>query len=177
MIGQNLWILKWFLVTPRPYSPIFFLMSWISKQIHQHELRQLNHPLIPAKTIHLHGKPTPFLYQPIKIKFLFISSSSTLYLRLYEKCHSQQITLNGPLFGWLLLAFHHTFPSVKNNNRYLTPFVVNLPVDMRSRLTQSPLTSQIVGFCVSLCEVKLRRPLPISTGHLQKTVREQQKRR
>ncbi len=85
--------------------------------------------------------------------------------------------MNGPLFGWLLLAFHHTFPSVKNNNRYLTPFVVNLPVDMRSRLTQSPLTSQIVGFCVSLCEVKLRRPLPISTGHLQKTVREQQKRR
>ncbi len=92
---------------------------------------------------------------PIKNNFLFTSSSSTLYSRLHDKCRSQQLTLNGPLFACLLLALHHCFPSKKNNNSYLIPFTVEIPADMRSRLSQSPLTPQTIGFCVSVSDVKI----------------------
>ncbi|CAF2725121.1 unnamed protein product [Rotaria sp. Silwood2] len=120
-----------------------------------------SHPHIPVKAIRLNGEPTPFRIQPIKNNFLFTSSSSIVYSCLHEKCRNQQITLNGPLFGCLLLAFHHCFPSEKKNNRYLAPFNVDLAVNMRSRLPQSSFTSQTVGFCVSICEIKLKRQLSL----------------
>jgi hypothetical protein len=148
-------------LSPRPYGPFFLLMAWISNQMYRYELRQLNHPRIPIKAIRLNGEPTPFRFQPIKNNFLFTSSSSTLYSRLHEKCRSQQVTLNGPLLGCLLLACHYCFSFGKNNNRYLAPFMVDLPVDMRLRLPQSTLTPQTVGFCISFCGVKLKRQLPL----------------
>jgi hypothetical protein len=148
-------------LTPRQYGPFFSLMVWIGKKIYQHDLHKLNHPHIPVKAIRLEGEPTPFRYQPIKMNFLFTSSSPNLYARLHEKYRSQQVTLNGPLFGCLLLAFHHCFPSEKKHDSCLNPFTVDLAIDMRSRLPQSPLTSQTVGYCVNLCEVKLKKELPL----------------
>jgi hypothetical protein len=144
-------------LVPRSYGPVFRLLSWISEKMYRHELHKLNHPRIPINAVHLNVEPTPFHYQPIKNNFLFTSSSSTLYSRLHDKCRSQQLTLNGTFFGCLLLALHHCFPSEKNNNRSLTPFTIEVPVDMRSRLSQSPLTSQTVGFCVSVSDVKLKK--------------------
>jgi len=148
-------------LTPRPYGPVFRLMSWIVKQMYKREIRELNHPRIPVKAIRLNGEPTPFRFQPVKNNFLFTSSSSTLYSRLHEKCRSQQVTLNGPLLGCLLLAFHRYFSSEKKKNRSLTPFVVGFSIDMRSRLPESPLTPETVGSCANLCEVKLKKQLPL----------------
>jgi hypothetical protein len=148
-------------LTPRLHGLVFRLKSWIEKQIDKRELRELNHPCIPVKAIRLDSEPTPFRCQPVKNNFLFTSSSSTLYSRLHEKCRSQQVTLNGPLLGCLLLAFHHYFSSEKKGNRSLTPFVVGFSVDMRSRLPQSPLTLQTVGSYANLCDVKLKKQLPL----------------
>jgi hypothetical protein len=69
--------------------------------------------------------------------------------------------LNGPLFACLLLALHHCFPSKKNNNSSLIPFTVEIPADMRSRLSQSPLTPQTIGFCVSVSDVKIDKQFPL----------------
>jgi hypothetical protein len=71
--------------------------------------------------------------------------------------------LNGPLLGCLLLAVHHCFPSRKKNHRSLIPFGTGVAVDMRSRLPQSPLTPQTIGFCISGCGIKLNRQFPLAT--------------
>jgi hypothetical protein len=151
------------LIPPRPYGPFYWLMSWINKQIGRHELRELRQPRIPVKPVRLYSEPTPFYHQPMKNNFLFTSSSSTLYSRLHDKCRSQQLTLNGPLLGCLLLAVHHCFPSRKKKNRSLISFVTGIAVDMRSRLPQSPLTPQTVGACNSSCDIKLNRQFPLAT--------------
>ena len=148
---------------PRPFGPFYSLMSWISKQMYRNVLRKLRRPRIPLKPIRLYSEPTPFCQQPMKNSFLFISSSSTLYSRLHAKCRSQQLTLNGPLLGCLLLAVHHCFPLKEKNKNSLIPFGTGVAVDMRSRLPQSPLTPQTVGLCISSCDIKLKRQLPLST--------------
>lgn len=142
-------------LTPRPYGPAFHLMSWIGKKLYKRELRKLNHLNIPVKAVPLNDEPTLFRFRTIKNNFLFTSNASTLFSRLHDKCRSHQITLNAPLVGCLLLAFHHCFLSKEKDNRSLSPFPLEVAVDMRSRLPQSPLTAQTVGFNVNMFDVEL----------------------
>jgi hypothetical protein len=140
----------------KPFGPLYPLALFIAKQIFKYELRQLVHPRIPVKSIpHLDCRPSKFLVQRYKIKFLFGSSSSDLYSKLREQCHLHKMTLNGPLFACLLLAVHHCFPPV--NDARLKPFGIGGNFDMRSRLIQSPLTPSSIGFFVGIGEVKFNR--------------------
>ncbi|CAF2769079.1 unnamed protein product [Rotaria sp. Silwood2] len=144
----------------RPFGSLFPLALFIVKQIFKYELRQLRHPRIPVTAIpHLHCGPSKFLVQRYRVKFLFASSSSDLYVNLHEQCHLHNMTLNGPLFACLLLAIHQFFPFV--NNTRLKPFGIGVNFDMRSRLVRSPLTSSSVGFFVGIGEVKFNRSFSI----------------
>jgi hypothetical protein len=148
---------------PRPYGILYPLLSPIARYMFKRQARQLHHPRIPVKTTLLEGNATPFRLQPLKLHFIFTSTSTTLYPNLREKCHSQQITLHGPLLACLLLAVHHCFPEKNKNNRYLYPWTLDVDFDMRSRLPQSPFTPSTVGYCVSMSSVKLKKQLPLSS--------------
>jgi hypothetical protein len=114
-----------------------------------------------VKTTYLGGELTPYRFQPVKLNFLFGSTSTTLYSRLHEKCHSQQVTLHGPLFACLLLAIHHCFPIENKNDTYLTPPSIDVDFDMRSRLPHSPLTTSTVGYCVGIGTIKFNQRLSL----------------
>jgi hypothetical protein len=148
---------------PRPYGIFYYLLSPIVRYMFKRQVRQLYHPRIPVKTTYLEGNPIPFRLQPIKLHFIFTSTSTTLSSRLREKCHAQQITLHGPLLACLLLSVHHCFPLNKKNKRYLHPWTVDVDFDMRPRLPQSPLTPSTVGYCVNMCSVKLKKQLQLSS--------------
>jgi hypothetical protein len=145
----------------RPYHILYPIMLPVVQYIYKRELRQLNHPRIPVKTMLIDGESTPYRFQPIKYHFIFTSTSTTLYSRLREKCHSQQVTLHGPLFACLLLAIHHCFPIENKNNRYLNPATIDLDFDMRSRLPNSPLTSSTVGYCIGIGSLKFKQRFPL----------------
>lgn len=148
---------------PRPYGVLYPLMLFVARFIFQRELRKLDNPQIPVKTVLIEGESTPYRYQPTKFHFIFASTSTTLYSRLREKCQSRQITLHGPLCACLLLAMHHCFPRVKKNPRYLIPKTMDLDFDMRSRLPNSPLTPLTVGFSVGIGTVRLNRRIPLAS--------------
>jgi len=145
-------------LVPCNYGPIFRIMSWIRQRLYEHEARKLAHLRIPAKQTQINEQ---LKLQPIRNHFLFTSSSSTLYTRLHDKCRSQNVTINGPLFGCLLLAIHDCFPMEKNPNRYLTPFMVEVAVNMRSRFSHPSLTSQSIGCNVSIADLKLKKKLEL----------------
>lgn len=147
---------------PRPYGPLYFGMSFIGKQIFKRELRHMIHPRIPIKVTPLDDdERTVSNIQRYKCNFLFASSSTSLYLKLRQQCRLREMTLNGPLFGCLLLAIHHCFP--RGNSTRLSPFAIGVPFDMRSRLSQSPLTSSSVGFFIGVGEVQLKRSLSLQS--------------
>jgi hypothetical protein len=142
---------------PRPYGLLYPALLFLAQRIYKHELRGLHHPRIPVKTTLFDGELTPFRYQPTKFHFIFNSSSTTLCSRLREKCHSQQVTLHGPLSACLLLAIHHCFPIKDKNDRYLIPSTIDLDCDMRSRLPGSPLTPSTVGYCIGIGSIRLKQ--------------------
>ena len=146
---------------PRSYGVLHSLLVFVAKYIAKHELRALQHPRIPVKTTVIDGVSTPFRLKPVRFHFLFTSTSTTLSSRLREKCHSQQVTLHGPLLACLMLAIHHCFPQKKTNGRYFTPFPIDVDFDLRSRLPASPYTPSTVGYCVGLCTIKLKKQLPL----------------
>jgi hypothetical protein len=146
---------------PRPYRILYPIMLPVVQYIYKRELRQLNHPRIPVKTTLVDGELTPYRFQRVKLNFLFTSTSTTLYSRLREKCHSQQVTLHGPLFACLVLAIHHCFPIENKNNTYFTPPSIDLDFDMRSRLPDSPLTTSTVGYCVGIGSIKFNQRLSL----------------
>ncbi|CAF4293960.1 unnamed protein product, partial [Adineta steineri] len=140
---------------PRPYGLLYHIIAFIGRYIFIRELRQLTHPRIPVKSIPLNDcQPTRFRVQRYKIRFLFASSSSSLYSKLHPQCRLHGVTLNGPLMGCLLLAIHHCFPL--DDNTLLKPFGLGALFNMRSRLPQSPLTPSSVGYFAGTGEVKLK---------------------
>ncbi|CAF1035563.1 unnamed protein product [Adineta steineri] len=147
---------------PRPYGLLYHIIAFIGKQSFRRELRQLTHPRIPVKSIPLNDcQPTRFKVQRYKMRFLFASTSSSLYSKLHPQCRLHGVTLNGPLMGCLLLAIHHCFPL--DDNTLLKPFGLGTQFNMRSRLPQSPLTPSSVGFFVGTGEVKLKQSLSIQS--------------
>ena len=147
---------------PRANGLFYPLLSFIVKRLIKRQLRQEAQTRIAVKTIpHLDCGPSSFGVQRYKTKFLFASSSSDLYSNLYRQCRSQEVTLNGPLFGCLLLAVHHCFPL--DNETRLKPFEIGVAFNMRSRLPRSALTSSSVGYYVSGSGVKLDQSLPIQS--------------
>ena len=148
---------------PRPYSCFYPIMAFIGKRVFKRELRKLQHPRIPVKTTHLEGESTPFLYQPVKLHFIFTSTSTTLSSRLRDKCHSQVTTMHGPLVVCFLLAVHHCFPAEKEKNRYLIPPSVDMDFDLRSRLPESPLKPSTVGYSVGICSLKLNKRFSLTS--------------
>jgi hypothetical protein len=145
---------------PRPYGPFYPFMSFIVKQLLKLQKRQQRQLRIPVKVIpHLDCSPSNFDIQRYKIKFLFTSSSLNLYSNLHKQCRLQGVTLNGPLFGCLLLALHHCFPL--GDNTQLKPIEIGVAFDMRSRLPQSSLTSSSVGYFITGIGVKLNRLLSL----------------
>ncbi|CAF1060809.1 unnamed protein product [Adineta steineri] len=147
---------------PRPYGLLYHIIAFIGKQSFRREIRQLTHPRIPVKSIPLNDcQPTRFEVQRYKMRFLFASTSSSLYSKLHPQCRLHRVTLNGPLMGCLLLAIHHCFPL--DDNTLLKPFRLGALFNMHSRLPQSPLTPSSVGFFVGTGEVKLKRSLCIQS--------------
>lgn len=156
---------------PRPYGPLFFVVSAIGKQVFKRELRQMIHPRISVKVTPLDNcGPSRFNIQRYKTKFLFTSTSPNLFPKLHQQCRQHEMTLNGPLLGCLLLTIHHCYPI--GNNTKLEPFSIGTPFDMRSRLPQSPLTPSSVGFFIGFGAVKLKRALPIRTTQFWSLARE-----
>ncbi|CAF1075706.1 unnamed protein product [Rotaria sp. Silwood1] len=144
----------------RPYGLLYPLISFIGKHHLKQSLRNSRQPRIPVKSIPLTDcEQTTFHVQRHKIRFLFSSSSSNLYLNLHEQCRLHEVTLQGPLLSCLLLAIHHYFPL--DDNDQLDPFEIEMDFDMRSRLPQSSLTSMSVGFFVGATDVSLDRSLSI----------------
>ena len=148
---------------PKPFGIFYPLVSRIARSMFVREVRKIHQPRIPVKTMYLEGGPTPFRLQPIKFHFNFISTSTTLSARLREKCHSQEVTLHGPLLASLLLTINHCYPLKDKNRNYLPPSIVDLDFDMRSRLPQSPLTPSTVGYCVNICSIQFKKKLPLSS--------------
>ncbi|CAF3320934.1 unnamed protein product [Rotaria sp. Silwood2] len=147
---------------PHPNSLFYPFKSFIVKQLFKRQLHQQVQLRIPVKVIpHLDCKPSKFHVQRYKIKFLFASSSFDLYSNLYEQCRLQEVTLNGPLFGCLLLAVHHCFPL--GDNTRLKPFDIGVTFDMRSRLPQSPLTTSSIGYFVTGSGARLSQSLSIQS--------------
>ena len=144
---------------PRPFGRLYPLVFFIAKRVFSQEFRKLRHLRIPVKPIPLIDQgPRKFDVPQYKTRFLFSSSSTNLYRNLKQQCHSHHVTINGPLFGCLLLAVHRCFP-LKNNDQ-LAPFNVGFPFDMRGRLAESsPLTSSSVGFFVGVGAMELSRSL------------------
>ena len=146
---------------PRPFGPLYPIISFITKEVYKHKLRQLARPRIPVKPIP-HPHASEFGIQRYRMKFLFASSSSNLYSNLRQQCRLHGVTLNGPLFACLLLAVHHCFPL--NDNTRLQPFGIAANFDMRSRLPRSPLTLSSVGYFAALSEVKFYRSISIASA-------------
>lgn len=150
-------------IVPRPYGPLYQLVLALAKYVHRREARKLNNPQIPVKTVIIEGESTPYRHQPTKFHMNFASTSTTLYSRLREKCHSQQVTLHGPLVACLALAIHHCFPLKTKNTRYLIPKTIDLDYDLRPRIPNSPLTPSTVGFSVGIGSIILKRQLPLAS--------------
>ena len=147
---------------PRPYRPLYPLLARFIRFMMKRELRKPIEQRIPVKSIPLDdSQPTGFNAQRYKLKFLFSSSSPSLYKNLHEQCRSHQITLNGPLFGCVLLAIHHCFPL--KDKQTLQPYSISVPFDMRQRLPQSPLTPFSVGCYVAGDDIKLDRTFPLQS--------------
>ncbi|CAF2819886.1 unnamed protein product [Rotaria sp. Silwood2] len=145
---------------PRPYGPLYPLISFIGKHNLKQSLRDLRQPCIPVKSIPLTDCELTALHvQPHKIRFLFSSSASNLYLNLHEQCRLHEVTLHGPLVSCLLLAIHHCFPL--DDNDQLNPFEIEMDFDMRSHLPQSSLTFSSVGFFVGASDFSLDHSLSI----------------
>jgi hypothetical protein len=150
-------------LVPRPYACFYPIMLAIGRAVYKRELRKLNHPRIPVKTTLLEGESTSFLWQPIKVNFIFTSTSTTLYSRLRDKCHSQATTMHGPLCACLLLAIDHCFPIENKNNRYMYSLNLDIDFDLRSRLPGSPLKPSTVGFCAGICSLKFDRRFSLTS--------------
>jgi hypothetical protein len=149
-------------IIPRPKGPFYRLKSFIVKQFFKRQQYQQLEPRIPVKLIpHLDCEPSKSDIQRYKSKFLFASSSVDLYSNLHEQCHLQQVTLNGPLFGCLLLALHRCFPL--DDSTRLKPFEIGIAFDMRARLPQSGLTSSSVGHFIMGSGIKLSQSLSIQS--------------
>ena len=144
-------------LTPRPHGCFFPAMAWIGAKLYAREADKLRHPRVPVTRTPLGTVTVPFRLQPVRTHFLFHSSSSTLYSRLHEKCRTHEITLQGPLLGCLLLAVHHLYPTKSKGGNHLVSYAISIPVDMRSRLPHSLLSTKSVGFYVGLCDVKLNK--------------------
>ncbi len=54
---------------PRPYGVLYPLMLSVARFIFQRELRKLDNPQIPVKTVLLEGESTPYRYQPTKFHY------------------------------------------------------------------------------------------------------------
>ncbi|CAF5146067.1 unnamed protein product, partial [Rotaria sp. Silwood1] len=128
----------------RPYGLLYPVISFIGKHHLKQSLRNSRQPRIPVKSIPLTDcEQTTFHVQRHKIRFLFSSSSSNLYLNLHKQCRLHEVTLQGPLLSCLLLAIHNYFPL--DDKDQLDPFEIEMDFDMRSRLPQSSLTPMSVG--------------------------------
>ena len=140
--------------TPRPYGIFYPIMARLAGLLIKHQLRSLRNLRIPVKSQPLPNQSTTYQIPPVKTNFLFTSTSSTLYSRLHEKCKSHQVTLHGPLLACLFLAIDQIFPMQKMSKGYLNPWNVDVDFDLRSRIPNSPLTRQSVGFFVGIGTVK-----------------------
>lgn len=145
---------------PRPYGPLYPLISFIAKYFVNMELRKLRNPHIPIKMItHVDSASSPYHIPQYKLKFLFASTSTDLFPNLHKQCRSMQVTLHGPLLACLLLAIEHLFPHRETDR--LHPFKMAVPVDMRAHLPNSPLTPSSVGFFVGSTDIQLKHSLPL----------------
>ncbi|CAF3652150.1 unnamed protein product [Rotaria sp. Silwood1] len=145
---------------PRPFGPLYPILTFLAKRLIKSEFRKLTRPRIPIKLYPLPDSQSKKFHVPrYYTKFLFSSSSVDLYDCLHKQCRLRELTLNGPLYACLLLAIHYCFP-LKDNIR-LQPFAIGAAFDMRSRLPRSPLTKSSVGLFIGVSEIELRRSLSI----------------
>lgn len=145
---------------PRPFGPLYGLLSKLGKRILKRTLRKLNQPRIPIKLSPLpDSSSNQFQVPRYHTKFLFSTSSPDLYSKLHKQCQMHETTLNGPLLACFLLAIHHCFP--KGDYSRLKPLEFGVAFDMRSRLPGSPLTTSSIGFFIAVSEIGIRRSLSI----------------
>lgn len=141
---------------PRRFRPFSKLRTMIDRRAFKRELLHLRQPRIPVESMTIPNESNSFGFQPVALRFLFSSSSSTLYKRLHDKCRLENVTLHGPLFVCLLLAIERCFPQSNENRRYLNPWGVDVDFDLRTRLPNSPFTSKSVGFTIGIHSFQLK---------------------
>ena len=72
---------------PRPYSLLNPILSLIANRIFKRELRQLQHPRIPIKTIFLDDDgPNPYSVRPIRLRFIYTLFTFTREMP-FGTCH------------------------------------------------------------------------------------------
>ncbi|CAF0945721.1 unnamed protein product [Didymodactylos carnosus] len=143
-------------LTPKPFGIFFNLISFFAQKFYSY-LFKSHLPKIPIKSTFLSQQKDHryLLFQPIRIKFLFSSSTNEHYEQLKEVCHRRQLTLHGPLYACLLLTIHQCFLLKKRTkqitiNDSLEQFDIELDYDMRLRVPQSPLTKHSVGCFIAV---------------------------
>ena len=141
---------------PRPFRPFAKLRTIIDRRMFKRELLRLHQPRIPIESMMIPNESNSFGLHPVALRFLFSSSSSTLYKRLHDKCQSEHVTIHGPLFVCLLLAIERCFPQPNENHRYLNPWGIDVDFDLRTRLPNSPFTSKSVGFTIGIHSLQLK---------------------
>ena len=147
---------------PRPYGFLYPILLFLATYFIKRQLKKLSQPRISVKSTPLINlQSTRFHQQRYENHFLFSSSSNRLYNNLRQQCKRYGMTLHGPLLGCLLMVLNRFFP--RSDEIHFSPMSIGVPMDMRSRLPNSPLTAESIGMYVGFGQVEFNRTYPLRT--------------